>query len=188
MPSYDLHNDDVFGTLREHAKLSMPLLEDEGGGRKAVCAVDPQAAGRAGGSNQLPGAIVATKKAPINAREMDVKRIVFKSWLSLAAVVALAGCGTSQWGDPGGALCDSNMVQLGPDTYMATGKYGNGCGSSYKIRHAGQFCRQQGAEVIVQNIDNSPGGDVIFQCLRPGDQGLQRPSYQRAPDMIIEHR
>lgn len=80
------------------------------------------------------------------------------------------------------------MVQMGPDTYMATGKYGNGCGAKYKISHAGTFCSRQGKEVMVQNVDNSPGGDVVFQCLRAGDQDLRRPVYERSPDVIIESK
>ena len=113
---------------------------------------------------------------------------LIQACVCLAASISLAGCVSSQWGDSGGSLCDSEMVQLGPDTYMATGKYGNGCGAEYKIKHAGVFCRRQGAEIMVQNIDNSPGGDVVFQCLRKGDRDLQRPQYEQVPDVIIENR
>lgn len=35
----------VLDALSDHEKLSMPLLEDEGGDLKAVCAVDPETFG-----------------------------------------------------------------------------------------------------------------------------------------------
>lgn len=100
----------------------------------------------------------------------------------------LAACGASQWGDSGISLCDSRMTQLGPDTYMSSGLYGNGCGAEYKIRHAGVFCQRMGKQVIVNNIDNSKEGNVIFQCLSSGDPALRRPKYQKAPDIVIEQR
>lgn len=114
--------------------------------------------------------------------------IYTKCAAGLFAALVISGCASSKYGDSGGSLCDSEMVQMGPDTYMATGKYGNGCGAKYKIRHAGIYCSRQGKEIMVQNVDNSPGGDVVFQCLRAGDQDLQRPVYERSPDVIIESK
>jgi len=103
-------------------------------------------------------------------------------------VLLLSGCAASRWGDSGGDLCDSQMTQLGPDTYMSSGVYGNGCGTEYKVRHAGIFCNRMGKQILVKNIDNSTGGNVIFQCLSPDDSDLQRPTYEKEPDVLIEQR
>lgn len=111
-------------------------------------------------------------------------KLIFLSTLALF----LSGCGTSQWGDSGGSLCDSQMIQLGPDTYMSSGVYGNGCGAEYKVRHAGIFCSRMGKQILVKNIDNNTGGNVIFQCLSLGDSDLQRPTYEKEPDIVIEQR
>lgn len=96
--------------------------------------------------------------------------------IALFAGITLSGCGTSEWGSPGGKLCDSEMLSVGPDTYIATGKYG-GCGAEYKIKHAGIFCQREGKEVLVTNIDDSQRGQVIFKCLEPQDKDLKRPKY-----------
>lgn len=100
----------------------------------------------------------------------------------------LSGCASSQWGGSGASFCDSQMTQLGPDTYMSSSVYGNGCGTEYKMRHAGIFCGRMGKQILVKNIDNSTGGNVIFQCLSLGDTDLQRPTYQKEPDIIIEQQ
>lgn len=103
-------------------------------------------------------------------------------------ILLLSGCASSQWGESGGSLCDSQMTQLGPDTYMSSGMYGNGCGTDYKVRHAGIYCSRMGRQILVTNIDNSTGGNVIFQCLVPTDPELQRPTFQREPNIIIQQR
>ncbi|MCZ0752592.1 hypothetical protein [Aeromonas enteropelogenes] len=100
--------------------------------------------------------------------------------------VMLAGC-ASEWGVPGGKLCDSEMLNIGPDTYVASGKYG-GCGASYKVKHAGIFCQREGKEVLVTNIDDSMGGQVIFKCLPPGDKDLKRPTYGYAPGVTMDNQ
>ena len=102
--------------------------------------------------------------------------------------IMLLGCASSQWGDGSGSLCDSQMTKLGPDTYMSSAIYGNGCGTDYKVRHAGIFCSRMGKQIVVTNIDNSLGGNVIFRCLSPGDPELQRPTYRREADIVIEQR
>lgn len=99
----------------------------------------------------------------------------------------LSGCASSRWGESGGSLCDSQITQLGPDTYMSSAVHGNGCGIEYKVRHAGIFCGRMGKQILVKNIDNSTGGNVIFQCLSSGDTDLHRPTYQKEPDIIIKH-
>lgn len=100
----------------------------------------------------------------------------------------LAGC-ASQWKDSGIGLCDSEMVNLGPDTYMSSGKYGNGCGYKYNIKHAGVFCSRMGKSILVDNIDKTKeDSSVIFKCLSKNDVELQRPSYNKSPDIIIKHQ
>lgn len=89
----------------------------------------------------------------------------------------LFGCSSSQWGDKGGSLCDSEMLTIGPDTYMAGGKFGNGCGATYKVKHAAVFCQRLGKEVLVTNIDDTSPSQVIFKCLPPHDKDLKRPVY-----------
>lgn len=100
--------------------------------------------------------------------------------IALFAGMVLSGCGTSEWGGRG-RYCDSEMLQIGPDTWMASPKHGNGCGASYKVKHAGIFCQREGKEVLVTNIDDSTAGQVIFKCLQPNDQDLKRPIYDGTP-------
>ncbi|MEH8151368.1 hypothetical protein Q4S47_00700 [Aeromonas caviae] len=88
----------------------------------------------------------------------------------------VVGC-SSKWGEKGGGLCDSEMLPIGPDTYLAGGRFGNGCGAEYKVKHAAAFCQREGKEVLVTNIDDSQGGQVIFKCLEPQDKDLKRPAY-----------
>ena len=103
----------------------------------------------------------------------------------LGVSLLLTACGSSRWSESHSALCDSTMSKMGPDTYMATGKYGNGCGTDYGIRHAAVFCSQRGKESLVKRVDPE-ANHVIFRCLSTGDTELQRPTYGREPDVQID--
>ncbi len=107
-----------------------------------------------------------------------MKIISFISVITIA--FAIGGCAGKN------GLCSSRFAPLGPDTYMATGMHGNGCGYKYEIEHANTFCREQGKNIIVKNIDKKPGGGIVFQCLNTNDRDLQRPTYEKEPDIVIK--
>ncbi len=98
----------------------------------------------------------------------------------ISTVLLLVGCAGSKWGE-GSSICDSNVFLLGKDTYMADGA----CGHEYELQHASIFCERRGQNILVDNIDYSTGGHVIFQCL---DKGVyyQRPRYNKSPDIVVE--
>ena len=112
--------------------------------------------------------------------------LIGKSAVGVFAIT-LSACGASQWGEPGGSLCDSEISQLGPDTFMATGKYGNGCGEDRMVRHAGIFCTRKGLNLLVERID--PGNSmVVFSCLAADDPDYERPTYGTDPDIEVDVR
>lgn len=86
-------------------------------------------------------------------------KLMTKRVLIALAMATLGGCTASQWGEPGGSLCDSEISELGPDTYMATGKYGNGCGEDKMVRHAGVFCSREHLSLLIERID--PGSSMV---------------------------
>ncbi len=99
----------------------------------------------------------------------------------ISTTLLLVGCADSKWGE-GSSICDSNVLPLGKDTYMADGA----CGSEYELKHAFTFCEWQGKNISVNNIDYSKGGNVIFQCLDDGDYDYQRPTYRKSPSVSVE--
>lgn len=116
----------------------------------------------------------------------NIYRVASRVLLLICLSSALVACGSSRWGDSGGSLCDSTMVRMGSNTYMAAGKYGAGCGHDYGIRHASVFCAEKGKESLVQNL--AAENQVIFKCLSPGDPELENPTYEQVPDIQVEVR
>jgi len=102
--------------------------------------------------------------------------------LLIVSSLALAGC-ASDYGEPGGGLCDSDISRMGPDTYLSDAP----CLGNYDIRHAETFCRWKGKEMLVQSMERGRGGYVVFQCLDSDDPAnQQRPTYERSPDVRVE--
>ncbi len=107
----------------------------------------------------------------------------------VAGLSLLAGCAATH-----------DVAQMGPDTYTvsasASPARGGASGArSMAITAAGQHCQKLGREVMVTNVSgqttNIHGAgsvDVTFRCLAPGDPALQRPVYQRPPDVVIQNR
>ena len=91
-------------------------------------------------------------------------------------------------------------VALGPDTYSVSALAANSRGGvagarTIATREAGEHCQAQGRQILVTNIETgtmSNGGlgtaTVTYRCLSVGDPELRRPSYQPAPNVIIETR
>lgn len=100
---------------------------------------------------------------------------------------ALAGCGTT-----------SKVLTLGPDTYRISASKHNLSGGAPEaeanaLESANTFCTSRGKQVLVSNM--SSGFDrpyytytATFRCLTAGDPDLRRPTYQSAPDMVIQTR
>ena len=98
----------------------------------------------------------------------------------------LSGCGARSYG----------VVPLGPDSFSvsAIGIDVTGAQARTKaLREAGAYCSGTGKRLLVKNITTTPGSatdvsgaDIIFQCLSSNDPGLQRPSYESAPAVIIQ--
>lgn len=109
--------------------------------------------------------------------------------LALAiAALALASCADSD-----------KPVALGPDTFsvsaLAASSRGGVAGArTIAVREAGQHCQARGQQILVTNIETgtTSGGlgtaTVTFRCLSDGDPELRRPSYQPAPNVIVETR
>ena len=90
--------------------------------------------------------------------------------LTIVVAASLAGCASGEFGDPI-SLCDSEIVSLGGNRYAATGKYANGCGSTYEARHAKVYCERMGKDFRVTQL-SSTSGDVfqsrnstVFECM-----------------------
>lgn len=105
---------------------------------------------------------------------------MYNKWYSFGTLVCFstltAGCAS---------LCDSSIVNVGPDTYYAEGM----CGGQEEVRSGGEYCRRQGKQILVTNMrgyGDRGQNKTIFRCLAPNDPGLSRPSYQRSPDIIIQ--
>ena len=104
---------------------------------------------------------------------------------AIAAVTVLASCAQSY-----------GVVPMGPDTYSVSvtnaGSVDAGPARTRALREAGTYCAGIGKQVLVKNINTKPGypgagsADVVFQCLSSSDPALQRPSYQPAPNVIIQ--
>ena len=102
-------------------------------------------------------------------------------------VIALAGCATS-----------SGVVNVGPDTYMASAHAMHEAGGlstarKMAIEDAQKFCTKQGRQILVTNIDEQRGftsGDssATFMCLAAGDPELLRPKYRSGPAVTLENK
>ena len=95
-----------------------------------------------------------------------------------------------------------NVLKLGPDTYLVT------VGSSWQaeakdiaVTKANQYCSSLDKEILVSNISSSVSHriinestfpthtvDITFRCLSKDDPSLERPTYQKAPSVVIEDR
>ena len=102
----------------------------------------------------------------------------------LGSTIALSGCAPSQYGESRSSLCDSEMLRMGPDTYMAE----SGCGPDREIRHAGIYCDRRNLEVLIERVEPSPHSNVIFKCLSQDDPRLESPTYGREPDVQVDVR
>lgn len=112
--------------------------------------------------------------------------VFWKKMIVAASVLVLAGCATS-----------SGVLQLGPDTYTISTAAdmfrGGGAGARQEALTAAQkHCVSMGKELMTTNINVGGfvgGGNTIsvnFRCLAKGDPELQRPDFQRAPDVVIQ--
>jgi hypothetical protein len=105
----------------------------------------------------------------------------------LLLTVALTGCAMS-----------NGIQKMGPDTYsvsaIAAPIRGGAAGAEITaLEDANRFCASQGKEIMVKNTSsramNAVGAGsamITFQCLAGGDRGLTRPTYQSAPDVVIQ--
>jgi hypothetical protein len=93
-----------------------------------------------------------------------------------------------------------DVAKLGPDTYTvssaASPARGGASGArSLALARAAEYCQQMAREVMVinmagqtTNIHGAGSADVSFRCLTANDPQLVRPSYERSPDVIVQHR
>ena len=110
---------------------------------------------------------------------------------ALAFAAFVAGCITS-----GG-----HMQEVGPGVYnLGVGTYQGWFGSSAKearesaIAQAGDYCRQQGKQVLVTTTAADATGryaefgsaNITFRCLSPGEAATQRP--EAPANAVIEQR
>jgi len=94
----------------------------------------------------------------------------------------------------------SGVMKMGPDTYTvsthaAPARGGESGAKRLSLTEANQYCDAQGKEILVTNIESGssshlPGGtvDITFRCLTKDDPELQRPSYEKAADIVVETR
>src|SRR5258708_18198107 len=110
-----------------------------------------------------------------------------KPLAAIAVLTVLTSCAVTQ-----------KVTQLGPDTYTvgasaAPVRGGASAARSMAVEEAGNYCRSQGKQILVKNIEshttNYAGAgstDVTFRCLNENDPELTRPAYQPAPNVIIQ--
>ena len=93
----------------------------------------------------------------------------------------------------------TGVVPMGRDTFMiakqqATGFPGLGNMKAEIIAEASQYCAAQGKELQIVStqetqppyiLGNYPRSEILFMCLAAGNQELQRPKLQKAPDTAI---
>jgi hypothetical protein len=111
-------------------------------------------------------------------------------WILIFSTL-LAGCGAH-----------SQIVQVGPDTYMLSKQSGNafkGAGNlKYEvIEEANTYCMTGNKKIRVVStneakppyiLGNYPRAEVQFMCLSGNDGELTRPKSINSPDAIIEIR
>lgn len=110
-------------------------------------------------------------------------------------LLVLAGIGLI-----GGCAVAHDVAKLGPDTYTvsanaAPARGGASGARSLAVNAAGAYCERMSREVLVTNISGQTTNvygagsvDVTFRCLQPGDPQLQRPTHEKAPDVIVQNR
>src|SRR5450759_810740 len=111
-----------------------------------------------------------------------MKNIVF-----IAAAAILSAC------------AHSGVVSIGSDTYMiANSEWGFTSGGVQKakvMKEASDYCNSIGKQMVPistnQNdlsFGKTPAAEVQFRCLSQGDPGLQRPTLEPVPTIVIENR
>jgi len=104
---------------------------------------------------------------------MSILRVL-STVITTACVFTLSGCA---------GLCDPSFSQLGPDTYQIHGS----CGGPREVESAAPFCARMGKQVMVTNTHGyNDNGITVIRCLSPNDRDYQRPTYQKAPNVIIQ--
>jgi hypothetical protein len=106
---------------------------------------------------------------------------------SLFACTFIAGCAST-----------SGVLPLGPDTYRVSASRHNMSGGSPAaqsdaLTSAQAHCAGLGKEMLVTNTSSSferphYSFTATFRCLKQGDPALVRPSYEQAPDVVIQDR
>lgn len=117
------------------------------------------------------------------------------AWTILSSVgtaVLLSSCAES-----------TGILPMGPDTYTVTENYApvrGGAATAEKVAltEANRYCQQQGKVFVATNMQKSVAPfqaaygptkySLVFHCLLPNDSSLRPPSYERAPDVVIEER
>ena len=97
-----------------------------------------------------------------------------------------------------GCASTTNVSKLGKDTYTISAyrshsRGGPAAARGVAVDEAGAYCAKMEKEVSVKNISLSPGARadnvaVVFQCLSANDPEYTRPTFQPAPDTVIEDR
>jgi hypothetical protein len=88
--------------------------------------------------------------------------MTMKIFIAILLLSSLVGCA---------GICDSNVVRIGPNTYAASGKYGNGCGDVYEAEAARKYCGQYGRDFQVVELGKTSGdiyqsrSSTTFKCL-----------------------
>lgn len=103
----------------------------------------------------------------------------------ISVCITLAACGT--------VTRTSGVQSLGPDTFTVTSDdLSPSKARGHALSQARQHCDGMRRELLVLDM-RSTGQDfgrqistVQFRCLVAGDPELNRPTYRRAPDVLIE--
>lgn len=107
----------------------------------------------------------------------------------IPVVLLIAGCATN-----------SGVLKLGPDTYTITtqnspARGGTSGATRSALVAANKHCASLGKEILVTNttsrttnIHGAGEAAITFQCLDKDDPGLQRPSYKKPADVVIENK
>lgn len=88
----------------------------------------------------------------------------------------------------------TGILKMGPDTYSvsispSTPFEANAMETANIM--ANQYCASLGKEILVSNTSLSSyngTAKITFYCLSENDPDLIRPSYESAPDIVIENR
>jgi hypothetical protein len=112
------------------------------------------------------------------------------SFAAVGAAALTAGCGAH-----------TGVVPIGQDTYMVARQGWISTQSVGELKaeafaEADAFCASKSKSVLPVNTRDTfgvfgrsyPEAEIQFRCLNADDPELRRPTMQKVPDVLIEHR